>query len=272
MNLYWWSSRDNIKNLGDEITHLIFNKLYGVDVTRVNLPKSDVLGAGSILGWVYDNNQFKDREANLYVLGSGFMHPSVNVTSLDFLKFKLVRGYLTLNILDNFLDDEIPVGDPGILFSELTNFSSTKKIYKYGIIPHMSSFNNEKIFNDIYKFDNCIVIDFRTDDYVAVSNLMNQCEVILSQSLHGLIFADSMLIPNVWLDIGKMHPGNQFKFYDYFSTVGRPFYKKINQTNFNPNSVDVNLFQAEMSCIENLKLNVRNAFVDTLSCINRFYN
>ena len=45
------------------------------------------------------------------------------------------------------------------------------------------------------------------------------CEVVLSQSLHGLIVADALGVPNVWIAPTGDMVGGRFKFDDYFSTL-----------------------------------------------------
>jgi hypothetical protein len=47
------------------------------------------------------------------------------------------------------------------------------------------------------------------------------CEAVASSSLHGLIFAEALRVPNVWIELsGKVHGGG-FKFRDWFSLAER---------------------------------------------------
>ena len=48
-----------------------------------------------------------------------------------------------------------------------------------------------------------------------------ECELIASSSLHGLILADTLEIPNYWLRLNGEVVKDGFKFYDYFSSVQR---------------------------------------------------
>ncbi len=50
-------------------------------------------------------------------------------------------------------------------------------------------------------------------------NEVVRCQAVISQSLHGLIVADAMEIPNVWLEPTRAMVGGPYKFHDYFTTV-----------------------------------------------------
>ena len=47
------------------------------------------------------------------------MHPWAPIRPLDFLNFKLVRVFFTKALLANVINQDVPVGDPGILFSDV---------------------------------------------------------------------------------------------------------------------------------------------------------
>lgn len=264
MNIYWWSSRDGTKNLGDEITPHIVSRLTDLDVKKSGLHEADVIGAGSILGWVYESKSklLIDRSKILYVFGSGFMRPQTDVVHKEYLDFFSVRGYLSQNLLGKEVSKDLRVGDPGILVSDIVDIKKINKKYKYGIIPHMGTFNNKKTMNELISLEDSICIDFRADDVDGVVDLMLQCEVIISQSLHGLIFADSLLFPNAWLTMGDLHPGGNFKFYDYFSTVNRPFWKKCTSCPIDKDEVSQNLHYPDEQIISGLKFEVREALND----------
>jgi pyruvyltransferase len=51
---------------------------------------------------------------------------------------------------------------------------------------------------------------------------IDKCEYIISSSLHGIVFADSLDIPCGWFYIGEDLPkSKQFKFKDYNSALQR---------------------------------------------------
>jgi hypothetical protein len=57
------------------------------------------------------------------------------------------------------------------------------------------------------------------DDPWRVINDIAHCSRIYSQSLHGLIVADALDVPNIWIAPGRAMLGARFKFDDYFSTL-----------------------------------------------------
>ena len=51
---------------------------------------------------------------------------------------------------------------------------------------------------------------------------MAECEVVASSSLHGLVFAEALGIPNLWVKASEEIAGGTFKFDDWFSTTREP--------------------------------------------------
>ncbi|MGE6606453.1 polysaccharide pyruvyl transferase family protein [Halomonas sp. NPDC076908] len=260
MDLFWWQSNDGMYNLGDEITRPIFEELFDCHVSRSSYPAADVISTGSILGWAFERDDLKARKKKMVVMGSGFMHPWVPVEKREWLDIKLVRGYLTKNLLSRVFPDDILVGDPGLLVSYL-DVGDVEKKYKYGVIPHISSFDKIVSGDEFSFLGDVLYIDFRTDDYRSVLRKMKQCEFIISQGLHGLIFSDSMGIPNVWLDQGRLHSGGEFKFFDYFSSINRSFDKKVGRY-LSRQGVDNNLFCADREAVGVCKENIYVAMKD----------
>jgi len=54
-----------------------------------------------------------------------------------------------------------------------------------------------------------------------VISTIAKSEMVISSSLHGLIVADSLMIPNAWYLPSRIHIAPEFKFYDYFTSIGR---------------------------------------------------
>ncbi|RGY81624.1 hypothetical protein DXA18_05515 [Dorea sp. AM58-8] len=58
------------------------------------------------------------------------------------------------------------------------------------------------------------------DDPLQVVKEIAECRYIISSSLHGLIVADSLGIPNMYLVFGDRLLGDGYKFEDYYSAYG----------------------------------------------------
>lgn len=219
---WWWrpQSRANPYNIGDETTSFVLDRLFDVTAERVEVPESQLVGAGSIL-----QNAWAQKSAKVcHIVGAGFIMPQPHRPVPAHLAIHSVRGYLSRESLDTASKSAISVGDPGLLASEIATKKPRRPKFSYGVIPHISALatGEWKGANDL--MPNSTTIDVRTTDIEAFLAAMQECEVIVSQSLHGLIFADALGIPNTWAgDWDSPLPGgNNFKFFDYFSSVSRP--------------------------------------------------
>lgn len=205
-------------NWGDALNPIIIEKLSG---TRpiYDSKNPNYLCIGSILQWAKDNTK---------VWGTGI------IRSKDIITYKphffAVRGPLTRNLLlQQNIDCPDVYGDPALLYSRFYKPKVSKK-YKYGIIPHLVDRENPWILK--YKTNpdvKIINIERKSslDDINSFVDEVNECEIILSSSLHGIICADSYNIPSYWIKLSDKVIGNGFKFKDYFSSVGRPLTEPI---------------------------------------------
>lgn len=66
------------------------------------------------------------------------------------------------------------------------------------------------------------------------------CEIILSSSLHGIIIADAYQIPNIWITLTHQeHPDDNFKFKDYFLSVGKIIERPLSITELTAANIDL---------------------------------
>ena len=63
-----------------------------------------------------------------------------------------------------------------------------------------------------------LFINIQANPFTVLKQI-DQCEYILSSSLHGMIFADSLCVPNMWTILSGRVQGKGFKFYDYASAL-----------------------------------------------------
>lgn len=218
IKLYWWRASISEFNFGDELAAPIIEIYSQKKVEWSPLTKCSHLGIGSILEFPWRDKTIHTNP-NIHILGSGLMSPVLIQPCIQSVNFVAVRGWLTQSILKS---QGHPVnrniGDLGILASSLIQENQDKE-YALGIIPHHSNF--EKFQKSMTLKDGAILIDVRSKNTIDVLENIGKCKIIISESLHGLIAADSMSIPNVWLRNGPLHKGDDFKFLDYFSSIGR---------------------------------------------------
>lgn len=251
----WWWRREN--NYGDMLNPHILSYVSGRDVVWASHKETEMIAIGSVMKVVEE--RVSQSQDPVYVWGSGMMEPeTMDIT--DKAALTLVRGPLTATMLKI---DELPQGDPGLLTDEALDVSTSTKTHQFGIIPHWTHNDADEIAQLIENLPNAQLIDMITDDVQETTRAIARCDVILSSSLHGLIVADSLGIPNIWIDAGAINKSSRFKFFDYALSVGRamatPYKIKPLLANGLP-EVDVNYF----SNLPAIKDTIRNAFPSEL--------
>lgn len=152
------------------------------------------------------------------IWGAGFRSYESNNDSPTYYA---VRGKLSLEKISKDCVTAVRIGDPAVLLPIIyegkynykkVDFSSLRTIK---IIAHKDDYQYlYKKFGNKYEF-----ISLSTSNVVKFIQDIKQCDCILSSSLHGLIIPHSFGIPALWIynsDIGT----DDFKFHDYFSSVG----------------------------------------------------
>jgi len=227
--VFWWYAKGNLinskishalfehGNFGDDASPLLVSKLSGIEPRRVVAGEKKLLAIGSILHRAGDGD---------IVWGSGLKsetaldsHPGGNIL------VTAVRGPKTLKVLEQAGWDTSKIKamfDPGVLLrhifaDHLANYdiSKNKRFGKIRIIPH---FKDDLVFKrqrpDLIR--HFISAD---NDPLRMLEQMLGAELVLSSSLHGLIFAESLGIPAIWVD----SPGGEahFKYLDYYEGTER---------------------------------------------------
>jgi pyruvyltransferase len=212
IGVYWWRlDVSGPGNFGDEVTRCLIPRLFGRRVRWASPDNCDLVGAGSVLSEVYQNK----KDNTPYVWGSGFIEEdTVTVDTNDF-RFLSVRGNITRNRIKGIdKGAKISLGDPGLLASHL-HTKRPQKRYKLGILPHYVDADDPFVAT-MAQLPDVLIIDARWDP-VRVAAAISECESLLSSSLHGLIFADSVGPANVHLQISDKLKGRDYKFRDYYS-------------------------------------------------------
>ncbi|MBI5306871.1 MAG: polysaccharide pyruvyl transferase family protein [Planctomycetes bacterium] len=211
--LYWCESR----NFGDALSPVLVATLSGKRVVNaygiINIFGKPVFSVvGSVLEYASDNKK------NIVVWGSGFLEKSGKLRNKP-SEVLAVRGPLSRKkLLEHGVECPETYGDPALLCPLLYKPIVSKK-HRLGIIPHYLDKKNPVI--DKFRTVKGIAIIDVESSIKDVINCINECEVIASSSLHGLIIADAYEIPIVWLKISEILTGGEFKFTDYFLSVNK---------------------------------------------------
>jgi hypothetical protein len=178
--------------------------------------KPHILGIGSIL--------FMATEAS-HVWGSGILDPRQSYPRLNPDNVHAVRGTLTRDLLrkNAGLKKEVALGDPGVfidMIPEINHYKVNSTIkHRVAVIPHFRMFDHP-YFADLAKSDGYILLDARTDRLDFIKQIIDS-EVVVSQSLHGLIFAELLGKPYSWISHANDEVWN-FKFLDWFTNTFEP--------------------------------------------------
>lgn len=206
-------------NWGDDLNIWMIEEISDLKILVVNRSRIFPLFAkrvhsciGSILGVCYGRE--------LTVWGSGFISENERMHEIP-KKIYSVRGPLTRHkLLEQGIDCPATYGDPALLVSKYYHPNVTKK-YKYGIIPHFVDEANP-VIQAVSKREDILIISMANyGHWHDIPDAVCSCEMILSSSLHGLIVSDSYGIPNAWARFSNNIKGGDFKYFDYFQSVGR---------------------------------------------------
>lgn len=217
-------------NFGDDINYDLVSFLSKKRVVAYNYSfvsifhPNNYMCIGSIVDYMSNINSI--------VWGSGAIGFNSKMKGIP-QKVYAVRGPKTREyLLSQGVDCPEVYGDPALLLP-LIYASTQKKRYKIGLIPHIVDLKNPILEDFKEKFGkDCVIIDFaHYVNWKEVIDTINQCEIIASSSLHGLIISDAYEIPNVWIKFSDMIIGGGFKYYDYFLGVGRACDEPISYIN-----------------------------------------
>lgn len=205
--LYWFFA---VRNWGDLVGPYIVQRITGsVPVPAYSEKKSHLVAVGSILSRCSDSS---------IVWGAGFISEKDTLSATP-AQIAAVRGWHSRKMLERFgVEPPEVVGDPAVLMPQFYRPSPCEKRYRIGIVPHYADL---PLFRDVVLPRDAVLIDIRQDVEPFVDQL-NECEVVLSSSLHGLIAADAYGIPNLWVQFSSNLVGGGFKFNDYYSSLGEP--------------------------------------------------
>ncbi len=259
IRMFWSGGRTGWINYGDRLGPVLVEMLSSRRVVYAGIRSCELLAAGSILDR-YAKNRWR-RVATLNftqpsIWGSGTMRRE-GAETLGHANIVSVRGRATIAKFG--LPADTPMGDPGILSHLLLRKPTLPKEARWGIIPHLVDLRDSRI-SSLTEEARVRVIDLSNPDLADVTEQIAGCELVASSSLHGMIAADSLGIPNFRMVVSGRVVGGDWKFKDYASALDRPLETRKLDANFRLGQMEKVLDLTYQDRVEQLKQAVMNAF------------
>lgn len=262
-----------VPNVGDRASPEIVSAVSGqptVRFTRIHDPH--LLAVGSLMAMATPQSR---------IWGTGVMHPDFGTGSPLTENIYALRGKLTHTALRNAGIEvpDVPLGDPGYLMPTLAGIGkSDVPRYRLGVVPHLVDRGNQSLKRLLSEADVADLDVHNDPDHFL--RTMAECEAVISTSLHGLVFAEALQIPNLWVTVSDGILGGAFKFNDWFSTTAAPQSKAcpvtvndtvdnlISRAELHDSTIDVEALQAALSIdrLEELRETEARPIVPTRAC------
>lgn len=208
----------NKPNYGDMLTPMIIKWVSGHDTVHVKgIAEGKLLAIGSGM------NRWLRKNDTVWGYGSRNTDKYGKILVPEGVRFLAVRGPMTReNVLKDNKNVIVPevYGDPAMLMPLVYQTKQPIK-YKLGVIPHYVDKESFKISDPQIK-----VIDVY-DSPKKIIDEINQCEMIVSTSLHGTITSEVYGKSVVWLQVSDKIHGLHFKFNDYLIGTGREYTEPV---------------------------------------------
>jgi hypothetical protein len=205
-----------VPNVGDLANADIVSAVGGYPTWQApDLVAQHILAVGST---------FDSAAPNSVVWGTGMMHPDRGAGSVLAENVYAVRGKLTASALrgQGVAIRDVPLGDPAFALPTLLNIQSAADARaRLGIVSHYANRDHPEFLRLRSEHE---VLDLNVNE-TSLGNFLQKmagCHTVISSSLHGLVFAEALGIPNLWVEVGDGLPGGRFKFADWFSTTQKP--------------------------------------------------
>lgn len=230
-----------VRNFGDVLSRPLVEALSGETVTAaVDLPNCDVMASGSI-GWggrLFNPSCAKGAAHNpLTFWGGGFLlplSPDSRPKTVRPVKVCAVRGELSradlvrAGLLGS--EDDVTLGDAGLFYADLVpGVRDLPKICDVALVPHrLDWLSGERLANDMA----AVGVSVRYVDPTGLNpfdciRAIASARKVIASSLHALIVADALGIPNRRLkfdiyenDGAHRVEQSDFRFDDYYSAYG----------------------------------------------------
>ena len=143
-------------------------------------------------------------------------------------KVLAVRGPLTREwLMKQGIECPEVYGDPALLLSKFYTPKALKR-YRLGLIPHYADLEKENVKRWLQREDVKLISMQGYDKWTDIIDEMYSCDLIISSSLHGLIVSEAYQIPSVWVKFQNYVDGWDFKYHDFYASMGKEHVSCIN--------------------------------------------
>lgn len=216
LQMYWWRLETHPHgNFGDELSAVLVEELFGRRCVWALPAVCELAAAGSIVE-ILLALKAGNRPA---LWGTGFMRDEDRHIEEHEFDVVALRGTRSR---DRVAGERagVVLGDPGLLADALLTSTPAPK-HALGVLPHFLDADVAEL--DWLRVQPGVRIIDPTAGPRAVVEQVAECGGLLSSSLHGLIVADSIGVPNAHLRLSaNQFIGGMHKFRDYYSVFADP--------------------------------------------------
>lgn len=219
LSAYWF--RETL-NFGDLLTPAILRH-HGFTPVHAYPDRAQLTATGSVLEHL--SEQYRST-----ILGSGFIDAR---STRRFTGARIVglRGALSRDRIEG-VGDGVILGDPGLYATRLLLGGTEKRptlpapSHAFGLVAHHAHLDAPEFAALKARHGAAIRVISPAAPPARVIAQIATCERIASASLHGLIAADALGLPAIWLAAPGLI-GGRFKFDDYASAVARRVWNPV---------------------------------------------
>ena len=219
-------------NWGDDINYYFFKEATKKEI--VLLPDTKLAACIPFQNYLCIGSTIMSFDMrNTIVWGSGLLNDQMGFEVKTKPKqVRAVRGPLTRKwLLEQGIECPEIYGDPALLLPQFYKVNKEKK-YRMGIIPHYIDMSNPTVERIISNLDVKVIKVSDYKDWHDFIDEINECEFIVSSSLHGIIISEAYGVPSIWAKFEgtKYVEGWDFKFYDFYESIQKKYIKPLRIT------------------------------------------
>lgn len=206
MKLYYLVS--SAGNFGDDMNEWFWDAL--LPGWREAEPDVTLFGIGTILG-----KSILDSHSRVLVCGSGAGYGAANGIDGRKVDISWVRGPRTASLIG--AEPSLAITDPACMVTTMPEFSSLPRGTGGTIfIPHRSTARLDLNWDRIGRQAGLRVVLPSGEAHAVISKIAG-AELVMTESMHGAIFADAFRVP--WIPIRISNEFNNFKWNDWADSV-----------------------------------------------------